>query len=314
MSSEYEMMVDLYRSLGQKTSALRDDDVARLVVHENKVLGANLVPGLEADVEELADGVAVRVRVAEGALIKRQVHMCFGVLPEEGVQRILLDVRVGARGKVNILAHCMFPNAVKVKHLMDAEITVGEGADYAYFERHVHGDRGGVLVAPKARVRLLAGARFATEFELVQGRVGEMEIDYEAWCAERSSLRMVARVAARQDDRLRIREIGHLDGERSVGALLTRIAVRNRAMAEVYNELTASAPHATGHVDCKEIVQDRAVARATPVVSVEHPLARVTHEAAIGSVDSRQLQTLMARGMAEDDAVELIIRGMLKKF
>ena len=48
-----------------------------------------------------------------------------------------------------------------------------------------------------------------------------------------------------------------------------------------------------------------------PVVEVSHPLAHVTHEAAIGSVDSRQLQTLMARGLTEDKATDLIIEGLL---
>jgi Fe-S cluster assembly scaffold protein SufB len=66
-----------------------------------------------------------------------------------------------------------------------------------------------------------------------------------------------------------------------------------------------------GHVDCTEIVRDRAVVSAVPEVRVTHPLAKVTHEAAIGSVDSRQLETLMARGLDPDAAVDLIIRGML---
>ena len=67
------------------------------------------------------------------------------------------------------------------------------------------------------------------------------------------------------------------------------------------------------HVDCKEIVRGDAVARATPVVSAAHPLAHLTHEAAIGSMDSRQLQTLMARGMSEEQAVDLIIQGLLSR-
>ena len=33
--------------------------------------------------------------------------------------------------------------------------------------------------------------------------------------------------------------------------------------------------------------------------------------AAIGSVDSKQLRTLMSRGLTEDEAVELIIEGLL---
>jgi len=125
-------------------------------------------------------------------------------------------------------------------------------------------------------------------------------------------MRMIARMAGRGDDHAQVRETAHLDGRGATGVLLSRVAVRENAWADVYNEVTASAPEARGHVDCKEIVQGQAVARATPVVDVRDPRAHVTHEAAIGSVDSKQLQTLMARGMTEEQAVELIISGLLR--
>ena len=313
MSTDYEMMLDLYRDVGEDAAAFSDSDVAHLVIHRNEVIGAHLVPGLNVEPEQLEDGVSVRMSVDEGAVIENTVHMCFGVLPEEGLQRIVLDVDLQPRSGVDVLAHCVFPNAQDITHRMDAEIRVAEGASYRYFERHVHGPAGGVLVVPKARVHLEPDARFETEFELIQGRVGKIDIDYETWCARGSSLRMVARMSGREDDEINVREIAHLDGENAAGVLLSRIAVRDRAVADVYNELTASAPGARGHVDCKEIVQDRAEARATPIVDVRNPRAHVTHEAAIGSVDSRQLQTLMARGMSEDEAVELIIQGLLSR-
>jgi Fe-S cluster assembly scaffold protein SufB len=46
-------------------------------------------------------------------------------------------------------------------------------------------------------------------------------------------------------------------------------------------------------------------------VQVNNSSAHVTHEAAIGSVDSKQLETLMSRGLSEDDATDLIIEGLL---
>ena len=70
-------------------------------------------------------------------------------------------------------------------------------------------------------------------------------------------------------------------------------------------------PGAVGHMDCTEIVRGEAVARNVPVVVVRDDRARVTHEAAIGSVSRRELETLMARGLDEEDAVDIIIRGML---
>jgi hypothetical protein len=86
---------------------------------------------------------------------------------------------------------------------------------------------------------------------------------------------------------------------------------RFEGLAKVRNTLTATAPYARGHVDCKEIVQDDGFAAAIPIVEVHHPKAHITHEAAIGSVDTKQLETLMSRGLSEEDAVELIIQGLL---
>ena len=177
--------------------------------------------------------------------------------------------------------------------------------------RHVHGDRGGVKVYPTARIELGPRSRFTTEFELLKGRVGEIAIDYETICREESVMEMTARINGSGDDRIAIREIGHLEGEKARGVLTSRIAVRDQATAEIYNKLTASAPYARGHVDCKEIIQDQGRASAIPVVEVNDPRAHITHEAAIGSVDNKQLETLMARGLDEDQAVELIIDGLL---
>jgi Fe-S cluster assembly scaffold protein SufB len=194
---------------------------------------------------------------------------------------------------------------------MDAEITVGKGAEYMYLERHVHGREGGVTVVPKAKVNLEEGALFRTDFELIKGRVGEINIDYEAVCQAHSRLEMTARISGSGDDKIRIHEKAELVGEEAHGVLTTNIAVRDTARAEVKNTLIASAPFARGHVDCKEIVQDKATANAIPIVEVHHPKAHVTHEASIGSVDSKQLETLMSRGLPEDKATGLIIEGLL---
>jgi Fe-S cluster assembly scaffold protein SufB len=40
--------------------------------------------------------------------------------------------------------------------------------------------------------------------------------------------------------------------------------------------------------------------------------AKLTHEAAIGSVDKKQIETLMARGLMEDEAVDVVVKGMLR--
>ena len=311
MSATVETARALLRSLGEFGGHVNGDDVAHLEVHGNEVVGSHLVPGLEVDVDRLDDGVEAHIRLKEGVRLAKPVHLCFGMLPETGLQRIVMRVDVEADSAAAVQAHCTFPNAVDITHRMDAVIRIAEGASYEYLERHLHGREGGVLVVPKTQVDLGEDARFRTEFELIRGSAGVIDFDYEAECAARSTLEMLARIIGRAEARITIRETAHLRGESARAVLNSHLALRDRARADIYNTLTAHAPYARGHVDCKEIVQGEAIAQAVPVVQVEHPLAHVTHEAAIGSVDSKQLQTLLSRGLDEDAATDLIIEGLL---
>ncbi len=311
MKTDLNIITDLFQKIGSDPHELNDPEVAHLIIDNNKVLGQHAVPGLNIDVKELEDGIDVVMRLDDNAVISKPVHLCFGMYPEEGVQRIVMDVTIGKNAKISLLSHCVFPFAVDVKHIMDAVIRIGDGAKYQYFERHVHSPKGGVKVYPKARVEIGEKALFKTEFELIKGRVGLIDIDYEAVCAAGGILDMNTRISGHGDDFIKIKEVGHLKGEYSRGVLTSKIAVRDKARAEVYNKLTATAAYARGHVDCKEIVQDEGTALAIPIVEVEHPKAHITHEAAIGSVDSKQLETLMSRGLSEDEAVDLIINGLL---
>ncbi len=309
--SKTEQIDEIYNSLRMTDPFLQDEETAHLVVNHNRVLGAHTLPGLIVDAEEFDNGIRLNFELKEGVQIKKPVHLCFGMLPEEGLQEIILNVNIKEESGVSILAHCTFPNAVDVIHKMAAEIIIEEGASYTYREQHMHGPSGGVNVLPKALVTLKKGARFKTDFELLKGRVGGIEIDYESTCHEESLLEMNAKINGLGDDTISIRETGYLVGNGARGVLTSRIAVRDNARAEVYNKLVASAPYARGHVDCKEIIQGNGTATAIPIVEVRHPKAHVTHEAAIGSVDNKQLETLMARGLNEDDAVDLIIQGLL---
>ena len=291
--------------------ALDDPNVAHLTISHDKVISSQSLPGLNVIPKEIKDGVDIKIVLEEGVVIKNPVHMCFGMLKQEGVQRIILDIDIKPRASIFVIAHCIFPDAVKVQHLMNGKIKVGEHASYTYLEKHIHADSGGVEVVPKARVMLSDYARFKTDFELLQGRVGKIEIDYETICLAHSVMEMTAKINGSGDDVIKINESALLEGEGARGVLTSRVALRQNARAEVFNKIIATAPFTRGHVDCKEIVQDKAIASATPIVEVRDPKAHVTHEAAIGSVDSKQLQTLMSRGLSEEEAVALIIQGLL---
>jgi len=309
---DYQMMLEAYQKAEGDPAVFADSKIAHLVVHKNQVVGKHLVPGLEVLPKETPEGVDLSLRVLPGIKIEYPVHLCFGVLPEEGVQIINIDAEIGEESRIALLAHCIFPNAVKVRHVMQARILVKKNGYYSYNEVHFHGEGGGIEVVPKAKIILEEGSRLETNFQLIKGRVGTLDIDYEVEAGRNSIVEMIAKAYGYGSDKIRIKEKCVLRGESSRGIIKSRVAVKEEAESEVMSEISAYGPYSRGHVDCVEIMQDKGRARAIPIVEVFHETAKVTHEAAIGSVDKTQLETLMSRGLKQNEAIDLIIKGMLK--
>ena len=89
--------------------------------------------------------------------------------------------------------------------------------------------------------------------------------------------------------------------------------LKDEAYGSVLGEVKGNAAYTWGHTDCQEVVYGKnAAASSTSSISVKNPLAKITHEASIGRIDKKELETLMARGLEEEEAVDLIVNGILK--
>ncbi|MBN1811995.1 MAG: SufD family Fe-S cluster assembly protein [Anaerolineae bacterium] len=308
---EFELMMQAYEQAGGRADVLQVPKIASAVISGNQVLAANSIEGVSIEAEELENGVRAWITVAPGTKVDYPVHLCFGVIPKEGLQEIISEFEIGEGAEVGFLAHCTFPNAVDVKHVMDAKVHVGKDATMRYSEGHYHGDLGGIQVLPTTHARVDEGGCLESEFSLVHGRVGCLAIDFEVDVAAGGVVELVAKANGLAEDEISVNEVVRLNGEGARGLTKTRVAVRDQAVSGIYTTAEGNAPGAVGHMDCTEIVRGAAVARNVPTVVVRDDRARVTHEAAIGSVNRKELETLMARGLAEDEAVDIIIRGML---
>ncbi len=309
---EYEAILEAYRQAGGDPAFLKMSRVATLVVSANRVLAANEVPGVHFKAEELPHGVRACIVVEPEVRLEKPAHLCFGMLPAEGSQEIVADYEIGPGAQAEFIAHCTFPNAVRLRHVMDARIHVGAGATMTYSESHFHGPHGGIEVVPKAKVTVDDGGRFITGFSLVHGRVGRLDFDYDVAVGAGGVAELTTKAYGLGDDHVRVNETLYLNGQGARGLTRTRIAVRDQAVSEVLTTAEGNAPFARGHMDCTEVVRGQATARNMPLVVVRDDRAHVTHEAAIGTVNHKELETLMARGLDEDAAVDVIIRGMLQ--
>jgi len=311
-SQEFEMIVETLEKSGGEAEMLKSKKVASMVVAGNKVLLKNVVDGVHVIANETENGVEVDLTIDDNVKMAYPVHLCFGVMHKKGDQRIISNYKIGNNVSVEFLAHCSFPIAEDVRHLMQADMQIGENSKVKYNEVHFHGPEGGIEVRPQAHIKIGKNSIYSSEFRLIEGRVGVFDMDYSVDVGENGVAELNAKLYGKGSDKIKIKEVIHLNGEWSKGIAKSRIVNTEESSSEVLGEVVGNAAHSRGHIDCTEIVEgEHALASAVPLVKVTHPLAKVTHEASIGSVDKQQMETLMARGLEEHEAIDVIVKGLL---
>ena len=311
-TKEYEYLINEYEKLGGQKKELLSKEYGSIVINSNKVLAVNQVEGIEVITKPIEDGVDVTMLVKKGTKVKNPVHLCFGMVPKEGTQRIISHYTIEEDAKVSFVSHCIFPNAVKINHIMDAEIEIKANAEMSYHEEHFHGKTGGVNVYPHSRVHQGPGSKFLNTFKMIKGRAGMIDINYVVDLDEQAVCEMEIKAFGKADDKIKTVEKANLNGAESRALLKSRVVLKDQSSGEIYNETNSYGDRSRAHIDCIEIVENEATANAVPVVNVLNPTAKVTHEAAIGSIDKVKIETLMARGLTETEAIDTIVKAFLK--
>jgi hypothetical protein len=307
--AELQPLLDLFGIAGCEPPPI--PQAAHLVAYGQQLASLNSLPGIHLTAETTPDGIVAQIVIGQGVNAEQPVHLCFGLYEPFGVQNVKLTLTLEPGAQATLWSHCLFATPLAARHAMQGEIRLMDNAVLHYQEAHFHGQSGDIQVIPHAQVTLAKGARYRSEFSLIHGRVGRLALDYTVTVGEAAVAELTSRTYGFGQDIIRLREQLDLNGSGARGLVKTRVAVRDDARAKVIGVMAGNAAGSRGHVDCMEIVRDRAQVSAIPVVRVGHPQAKVTHEAAIGSVDNRQLETLMARGLDPEEAVDMIIRGML---
>jgi Fe-S cluster assembly scaffold protein SufB len=77
-------------------------------------------------------------------------------------------------------------------------------------------------------------------------------------------------------------------------------------------KIIAKAPKVKGHLECQGLVlSSEGVMNAIPELESHYSDVELTHEAAVGKIAKEEIEYLMARGLSEDEATSLIVKGFL---
>ena len=123
---------------------------------------------------------------------------------------------------------------------------------------------------------------------------------------------------ARFNSVLAARENSHLDvGSRVVlEAMETKAEIISRGIVAggtliARGDLVGKVEGIRAHLECKGLILKDGLMHAIPELKGHVPGVEMSHEAAVGRIDRREIEYLMARGLDEETAVSTIVRGFL---
>lgn len=306
---EYEALVEVYEKEGLDTS-LFGNRIAAIIISGDKILGLNNVEGVEIVGEEIENGVKATVKIDDNVELPFPIHLCTGFLKNEGYQRVIFDITTGKNSKVKFLSHCIFPYAKDFTHDAYATIKIGEGSTVIYEDEHVHGE--GVRMMSRTEVDVGKRGRYIGRFSLSKHRAKELKLEMNVNLDDYAVAELVSKIKAVKDDSVEVKEIARLNGKSSRANLKSTVIAFDDAKANVINEAYGIGDYAKGHVECHEVVKGNADVQTIPLLRVRNDKAELTHEASIGRINEAQLVQLMAKGLTEEEAAELIIKGLLR--
>lgn len=249
------------------------------------------------------------IRTAAGVAVENPVQSCL-YLAKEGFSQNVHNVVIAEEGSsLQVITGCATsPHLVSGLHVGISEFYVKKGARLHFTMIHDWGAQ--VNVRPSTFVHVEEGGEFISNYISLKP-VGSLQMYPTTHLAGEGAV-------ARFNSVLVASEGCHLDvGSRVVlSAPGTRAEIISRAIAAggtivARGELVGEAPDIKAHLECKGLILKEGLMHAIPELRGYIPGVEMSHEAAVGKIDRGDIEYLMARGVDEEEAVSMIVRGFL---
>lgn len=249
------------------------------------------------------------IRALAGTQVLQPVQSCL-YIAREGFSQNVHNVVIAEEGSsLQVITGCATsPHLVSGLHVGVSEFYVKKGARLHFTMIHDWGEK--VNVRPRTVVHVEAGGVFVSNYISLKP-VGSLQMNPTTYLAgEGAVARFNSILVAGSNCRLDVGSRVILDAPGTRAEIVSRaIAAGGTIVAR--GELIGKKAGIKAHLECKGLILKEGLMHAIPELRGYVPGVEMSHEAAVGKIDQGEIEYLMARGVDEDEAVSMIVRGFL---
>jgi len=258
---------------------------------------------------EDSDGYFIRVKA--GKKIKDPVQTCMLINRNKQMQNVHNIVIVEENASVEIITGCTTSkHAGESLHIGISETFVKDGASLTFSMIHNWG--ADTHVRPRSGAIIGKNAKYVNNY-VILNRVGSLQSYPAAYLnGEGASVKFSSICMSHEGSDIDMGSLVVLNAPGTSAEIISRsITVGGRMMAR--GRLVGNAAGAKAHLECRGLVlNDKGLTLAVPELESSVADVEMTHEAAVGKIARDQVEYLMMRGLTEDEAVGMIVRGFLE--
>lgn len=257
----------------------------------------------------LEDSDGYFIRVKSGYHIKNPVQTCMLLNKDKSIQNLHNIIIVEDGATLEMITGCSTAHhANDSVHVGVSEIFVGDNANLTFSMIHSWGKQTGVR--PRTNCVVGKNSNYTNNY-VILNPVGSLQSFPVATLGDNSSATYNTMCIAHEGSDIDTGGMVNLNGVRSRAEIMSRsISMGGRMCAR--GRLVGNAPDIKAHLECRSIIlKDGGATLAVPELEAHVADVEMTHEAAVGKIAREQIEYLMSRGLDEDQAVSMIVRGFL---
>lgn len=249
------------------------------------------------------------IRILPNQKVTFPLQACL-FLSQEGISQNVHNLMIVEEGSdVQIITGCT-SSARRALHIGVSELYVKKNARLTF--TMIHRWMPEIDVRPRAVAIVEDNATFTSNY-ICLNPVRSLQLYPTAKCiGNNSSASLNSIILGAGEAEIDVGGRVLLKGTNSSGYVVSRCVAKERSKIHARRQIIGEGEATKAHIDCRGlIVSEGAEIHAIPVLDGITKDCELSHEAAVGKIKEEELWYLRSRGLREEDATSLIIKGYL---
>lgn len=213
--------------------------------------------------------------------------------------------------ELHIITGCTTGSDIqRALHVGVSEFYLKKGAKITFTMVHNWAEQ--VEVRPRTGVILEDNSTYISNY-ILTSPVRTIQTYPTAYCQGKNSKAVFQSILGGQKDS--VLDTGSrtiLTGKNSSTEMVTRAVSKDQSQVYTRGDLVGRSSEVKGHLECMGLVlSDESSIYSVPELEGSATNLELSHEAAVGKIAEEEVQYLMSRGLTEDEAASMIVRGFL---